>query len=339
MNMFEKLTQMFNDGKIDKVTYKAKLQELRQHKYQLDIKQNLTKKEEVFINNSIIEDGINDDGLFTLLYNILLDNHMINDGLHKDIILNVNYFVKNDYIVGLFNLLADKTYFYNKIGLKYVISNYLYDLNDLNDLKVFEVNNDILADNFKFLVYKNNKIKHFTKLYFNNEYQIIIMNTLLHDGIKSIVLFDKTKYTDEDIFSIIQDKTNLTNEANIKHINFKKYQYRFKDKEVSLFNKTKYLYYLLDKILSEGNYNYIVNYNKIRVTDKNLKTYLKTFKDNFSIIYSNDKLLSIYEDIQTILNDIEEFKSNDIEKISLKEEEANDYFKYDIDLKDYFINP
>lgn len=266
-------------------------------------------------------------------------DYPINDSYLKRLLSDIDFNTKNDYIIGLKNLLSDNNYNYNTIGLKIVITKFLNDLNDINDLKVLKVKNNYVNDSFKFLVFKNGKTVNYTKLYFNKSKGLIMLNTLLSDNISSVILFDSTKNDIHDIDLLIH-KNTINDNNDIDNIDLKKYQYKAKDKEQTLFNLIKYLYYCIDKILNDNNYNYTIDYNKLNVNNKNYKTLLKSIDKHYNdIIVYSDKLLSIYDNIDSILNDIEDFKSNDIGKDSITIEEQNDYYKYDINLNDYFLNP
>ena len=100
---------------------------------------------------------------------------------------------------------------------------------------------------------------------------------------------------------------------------------------------TQYLYYICKRILNKYEY---INYKSIEVTNDNIYSYIRFFNKHYNdIIQVSDKLLGLYETIIQILTDIEDFKSNDLNKTSIKREQNEDYFKYKIDLKDYFLNP
>lgn len=227
----------------------------------------------------LLEKPINDDYLFNLI---------------EDIDFNSN----SDYIIGLYNLLTDNNYIYNGIGLKIVIAKYLSSLEDINNLKVFKLSNFKLNDEFKFLTFKNGKTLNYTKLYFNNEYNLIIFNTLKNDNIVSVVLYDKTKIN--DIENIVQSGV-ITYDKDFKHIeDLDSYKYTYYDKEEQ---------YLENKERLEDIFNYRFN-TKIY----NIKlTYEDIINNFFKDIYYNDLFYAIYKEIIAYEKANDNFKSNDLE--------------------------
>lgn len=242
----------------------------------------------------------------------------------------------NDYLQGLFNLLSDKNYRYNSIGLKVILAKYLLDI-ELTNLKVFKIDNNYLNDNYKFLSFKNTKIKGYSKIYFIDD--IIILSTLNHDNIVNIALYDKT--SDINIKKVIQSNIIIENK-DFKHIDLNKYKYTKKDIEISCFNQLQYLIYLIDLIKKDMNRQIAIDYNSI---DINYDNYLETFYNlDFTFIYQYDKLIDIYYQIEDKIKTIKKLnqENNNLDIASNKELariESEDYFKYEIDLKDYFLNP
>ena len=308
--IFEKLQNDFNKGLISKTDFQRKVFELRTKKVTNDRKvlkvdKNLKKHFNVF-KIEYIEYPIDNTYLM---------------GLLNDIDFNIN----NDYIIGLKNLLYDNNYNYNTIGLKVVIAKYLLDI-DLKDLKVFEVNNSRLNDDFKFLTFKNSKIKFYTKLYFNEEKGLIIFNTLLHDSISSVVL------TINDNIDIMYkddiEKDFNYNDDNYNDIKNNKYTYVDKDLKV--------LGFVIDLInvlkLFKPNYKDLT-ISLSDIDDDNIYKYVHIMNKEHQIYYRYDKLNFKYEYVLKHLKDTDEFKGNDLDNITTIE----DYNLYKIDLKDYFI--
>ena len=196
-----------------------------------------------------------------------------------DLLSNIDFNINNDYIIGLKNLLYDNNYNTNKIGLKIIIARYLNDLKDLNTLKVFKPSNDNLNDKFKFLVFKNDKSKNYTKLYYNNEYHLIIMNTLTHDSIYSVILYDNNKIN--DISSIIETKNNNIDKS-IKHIDLSNDKYTD-----ILEDKIEYLQNMINKV-SLNDSEYIQKSLNDLIIEDNTYLNLKTSYEDYSLYEDNN---------------------------------------------------
>lgn len=221
---------------------------------------------------------------------------------------------------GLYNLLTDNNLIYNNIGLRVLIIRYLLNI-DISNLNFIKLDNNRLNDNYKHLVYKNNKIKNYTKLYFIKD--DIILSTLLHDNIINIIITtnDNINYCyGGDNQVIINDNQELDN--------LKDYQYRYKDKQESLFNMIRYLYYIVIRIKKqkETKRTYYINYKFITVNENNYKRYLRFFVDNNEYI-NTDKLKGILSNIEGIVNENDLFKSNDLEDLD-KKTDINEYYLY-----------
>lgn len=233
---------------------------------------------------------------------------------------------------GLLNLLSDKNLVYNNIGLRIIILKYLQGVN-ISKYSFYKLDNYRLGDNYKFLTYKNGKIKFYSKLFFVNGY--IIISTLEHDNITNYILLHEN-----DNINNFYGGNNLIEADNQFIDNLKDYQYRYKDKEAAMLNKAKYLYYIVNRILNADNYSYYLDYNSYTVDMDNIGEYIRFFNKHYiGIIQTTDKMFNLYHDIINILEDIDLFYSNDINKKSIKQEEQEDYFKYEIKLSDYFLRP
>ena len=247
-----------------------------------------------------------------------IDNTYLFELLNK-----INFDINNDYIIGLKNLLEDNNMIYNHIAIKIIIAKYLVDLKDLNKLKVFEVENQRLNEDFKFLVFKNNKIKDYTKLYFKDN--MIIFNTLKHDNISSVIL------TNEDNINNIYGKK----EDNIiiktsNDIDIKKYQYTVVDNEYKVYSFIVDLINVL-KNFKEDCKSITIDINDIK--EVNLHEYLNILNKNYNIYYRYEKLTLKYEFILKYFEDLDNFKSNELDNITTYE----DYNLYEVNLNDYFI--
>lgn len=288
--------------------------------------------------------------LFVEYYNINKYNDIINvirtnNGLGYDReFLNLlyssltdlyNYDKLNNRLQGLFNLLNDNNLIYNNIGLRILIIKYLLNI-DIKDLKYYQVDNTRLNDKYKFLVFKNDKIKNYSKLYFiDND---IILSTLQHDTISNVVL------SLNDNINYIYGGNIEFNDNKDSNLNLNDYKYTFKDNDIT--KSIQYLYYLIDKytLLEQGIPYYKVNqytidYDSIIVNDNNLSYYINYFNKKYRFIQRYDKLNSIFDRIEQYFINLDEFNSNDLSSDTIKRLDNLDYYKYDIDLKDYFLNP
>ena len=256
------------------------------------------------------------------------------DKLLNDLNDNNDYNSLNNRFKGLFNLLNDSNLVYNSIGLKIVICKYLLDI-DISKLNVYQLDNTRLNDKYSFIVFKNNKIKNFSKLYFiDND---IILSTLQHDNISNVVFTLKN-----NVNAFYGGKNDLDNNNN--DIDLSKYKYQYKDNDIT--NIVKYLYYLIDKytlfdlgLPIDEVYNQVIDYDSIEVNDNNLYRYVSFFNSKYMFIQKNDLLLDLYNKIIEYLIKNDEYLNNDLSSNYQKRLDNLDYYKYDIDLRDYFLNP
>lgn len=261
------------------------------------------------------------------------DNRYLNK-LYKDLTKINDYDKLNNRFKGLFNLLNDNNLVYNNIGLRIIIIKHLL-LTDISKLKVYQLDNTRLNDKYKFLVFKNNKIKNYSKLYFidNN----IILSTLQHDKISNIA------FSLDELNSFYGGNNDIIDNNNLD-LDLNKYKYEFNDNGID--NIVKYLYYLIDKydLIEKGVPKYkindlVIDYDSINVNDNNLYRFIRFFNKNYRIIQRYDLLNELYDKIIKYLSDLDEFNSNDLNSKSIKKLDSLDYYKYQIDLKDYFLNP
>lgn len=259
-------------------------------------------------------------------------NYPIDDSYLFELLDGINFDnINNDYIIGLLNLLTDKDYTINTIGLKIVITKYLMTLNSLKDLKVIQVKNSYLNDDFSFLSYKNDKQVNQTKLYYyNQKNDIIVFNTLFDDRINSIILFDSTKYSYDGIYYTVHNKTvnNKIKAINndIKHIEVNKNSYQYDDKEFKFY---QYIIDLINVLKNfDNSYNDIV-INQIDITSNNYFEYLNIIKSEYLHFYDRPKLWDKYCFILEYLKNDDIFKANDIRPNKEKTTLINEFLNYD----------
>ena len=296
--MFKKLNQMLENGLITKKEYSNLVQQLRNKKIENDLKS---------INKAIKS-----------IKPIEYINYPIDNTYLLDLIDDIDFNINNDYIIGLKNLLTDNNLVYNTIGLKIIIAKYLLTI-DLKDLKILKVDNNRLNKDFKFLVFKNGKIKFYTKLYFNNENNFIIFNTLNHDDIKSVIIYHKDLKNIENI--IYNDITtddittdNITTD-DITTDDIKKYQYRYYDKENKVINYLLDLIQILKYFPKTVNNKDIIKISKNITTDDiidNMDKYYNIILTYENIYYPYDRIYNKFEYIVKYFKDNEKFKSNDL---------------------------
>ena len=259
-------------------------------------------------------------------------NYPVDDSYLFELLDSINFDnINNDYIIGLLNLLTDKDYTINTIGLKIVITKYLMTLNSLKDLKVIQVKNSYLNDDFSFLSYKNDKQVNQTKLYYySQKNDIIVFNTLFDDRINSIILFDSTKYSYDDIYYTVHNKTvndkikAINND--IKHIEVNKNSYQYDDKEFKLY---QYIIDLINVLKNFDNtYNDII-INQIDITNNNYFEYLNIIKSEYLHFYDRPKLWDKYCFILEYLKNDDIFKANDIRPNKEKTTLINEFLNYD----------
>lgn len=234
---------------------------------------------------------------------------------------------------GLLNLLSDNNLVYNNIGLRILIIKHLLG-RDISKYKFIKLDNNRLKPEYRFMTFKNDKIKFYSKLYFINGF--VFVSTLEHDNINNYVLISE-KIDINDFYG----ETVVIDKDNQDLSNLKDYQYRYRDTELALLNMTHYLLYLVNKELDLRYIGEVITeYNNIQVTTDNLEKSFITLKSHYvDIIQFNDKMTELYDRIEQIRINSDEFKSNALDKKSIKAEEAEDYFKYDIKLSDYFLRP
>ena len=277
-------------------------------------------------------------------YNDLINVIRVNNGLgydnsyltklYNDLVKINDYDKLNNRFKGLFNLLNDSNLVYNNIGIRIIIAKYLLSI-DISKLKVYQLDNTRLNDKYKFLVFKNNKIKNYSKLYFIGGN--IVLSTLQHDKISNVV------FTLNELNSFYGGNNDITDNNDLD-LDLNKYKYEFNDN--GIYNVVKYLYYLIDKydLLEKGIPKYKVNqlvidYDSINVNDNNLYRFIRFFNKNYRIIQRYDLLNELYDKIIKYLSDLDDFNSNDLNSKSIKKLDSLDYYKYQIDLKDYFLYP
>lgn len=292
------------------------------------------------------------DGVFCICelfginkYSDIINPIRVNNGLGYDdsflrfLIRNLkkNVTFIEERTLGLINLLEDNNLVYNNLGIRINIIRFLINnLYRLSDLNSFQIDNSRLNGDYSYLVYKNNKIKGYSKLGFKDDN--IILSTLMHDRVANVV------YTFEKNPSIFYGGEVDLSDNKIYDIDLNLLSYKVSNGDIN--NIAKYLYYLIDKytLIEDGlsSYEasiYCINYNSINIDDYNIYEYMRFFNAHYQIIQRYDNLLSMYERIIKRLKQEDDFYNNSLESDSLKRLEQEDYFKYDIDLKDYFINP
>jgi len=260
-------------------------------------------------------------------YNDIINIIRINNGLgydnnyltklYKDLVKKNDYNKLNNRFKGLFNLLNDNNLIYNNIGLRILIIKYLLSI-DISKLNVYQLSNNRLNDKYSFIVYKNDKVKFYSKLYFiDND---IILSTLQHDNISNVV------FTLKDNINYFYGGNNETYNIEQSIDNLKDYQKKYIDKEqLYLDNIAK-----IEKII---NFRYNTKSKNIYLSYDNIINSL------FIDIYKNDMLYQLYLDIEQYKKDNDMFKSNALDNDLIIKQESLDYYKYEIDLRDYFINP
>lgn len=266
--------------------------------------------------------------------NLGLDNSYLTK-LYNDLVKINDYNSLNNRFKGLFNLLNDNNLVYNNIGLRILIIKYLLNI-DISKLNVYQLSNNRLNDKYSFIVYKNDKIKFYSKLYFiNND---IILSTLQHDNISNVVftLKDNVNSFYGGNNDIITDNNDITTDE------LDKYKYRYNNNGIN--NTIRYLYYLIHKVkiielIGYPKKDLIIEYDSIKVNDNNQYKYLQYFNKNYLFLQRYNDLKDIYDKIIEYLINQDEFKSNDLNSKQQKQIDSLDYYKYKIDLKDYFLNP
>lgn len=237
-----------------------------------------------------------------------------------------NDLFKNNRFEGLFNLLNDNNLIYNNVGLRILIIKYLLDI-DIKKLNVFILSNSQLNDEYKHLVYKNDKIKFYSKLYFIKG--DIILSTLEHDNIINTIytLNDNINYC---YGGKIDKQTNDINDIVLKS-NDNKLIYESNDEKI-----LRLISELFD-FLGQTNEDYI-NFKGYDIRDlyfDDIPFYLDILnkKDNVNNFYRYDKIYNKYLDILKILNDDDEFKSNELKvnqnKDSIITSLFDEYLNYD----------
>lgn len=249
----------------------------------------------------------------------------VDDGYLEFLLKDINFDVNNCYVEGLQNLLRDKNYNYNSIGLKIVIAKYLKTI-ELEDLNVFRIDNNRLGKRYRFLAYKHAP-KNYSKLYLKDG--DIVFNSALADDIQNIVLTVKS-----DINHFYGGEMNITkNNNDIGNIH--QFQYRHKDKEESIFNQLKFLFVQTYNNVIKRDYGGTKYFYELRIDYQGCKVKkdraLKFINEN--IAYCSDiELLEKIEDFYAELGT--ENNTMDDEKTFI-----SDYELYKINLRDYFLHP
>lgn len=257
----------------------------------------------------LIEESFNINKYADILNVVRVNNNLGYDRTYLDKLLNdlnkkalKHGLFKNSRFEGLFNLLNDENLLYNNVGLRILILRLLLDI-DIKKLNVFTLSNNRLNDKYKHLVYKNDKVKFYSKIYLIEDN--IILSTLEHDNIIN------TAYTLHDNINIFYGGDNdiTKNEDNTTTNEIKESQYTYFDKESSI----------IDKI----NFILLVLYNKGLITEEIklnslsnpfiINEVLNIFKDNIDFINKHEVLIYRHEDILQYFKDNDEFKSNNVD--------------------------
>lgn len=257
----------------------------------------------------LIEESFNINKYADILNVVRLNNNLGYDRNYLDKLLNdlnkkalKHDLFKNSRFEGLFNLLKDENLLYNNVGLRILILRLLLDI-DIKKLNVFTLSNNRLNDKYKHLVYKNDKVKFYSKLYLIEDN--IILSTLEHDNIINIA------YTLHDNINIFYGGKNdiIKSEDNITTNDIKKATYTYYDNESLTIDKVNFILLvlfnkgLLDEKLTINSFSnpYVVS------------EVLNIFNNNIDFINKHEVLFYRYEDILRYFKEQDIFKSNNID--------------------------
>lgn len=297
--MMKKITQQFKDGILTKEQYMKKISQLRDKKFNNDLKR--TKGVKTSYENLIIEKPVDNTYLMSLI---------------KDIT------VKNS-IKGLITVLTDNCYNINHIGLKINIAKRLGELKDINIIKV---KNNYVKKEYSIINFKNNNIKFFNKLYLLDG--IVFMSYLEHDNILTYAFGENLKYED------IHNKT-INKNIVLEHENIKENTYTFFDKELRVYENIIDLLNVLKHFDNQYN-DLTVDMGDI---EDNLFNYLHIINSNEGIYYKYDKLYNKFKYVENYFKSLDNFKSNDLNiKSSINDYFIEDYLENIGDIKSSPIN-